>query len=616
MSMPIRFRYIVAFAAGCCIFLSIACYGQGAGYWHTSGNQILDSNNQPVRIAGINWFGFETSDFVVHGLWAQDYKYILNAIKTNGYNVIRIPLSNQMVESNPLPASTAISFSNGSGSINSDLQGLHSLEILDRIISYAGSIGLRIILDNHRSEAGNSAEHNGLWYTLSYPESAWINDWQTLSSRYLNNQTVIGVDLRNEPHRMIDGQDTGACWGCADSTRDWRIAAQNGGNAVLSINPHLLIFVEGTDCVTDCDWWGGNLEGVSQNPVMLNTPNQLVYSAHDYGPADAAQPWFNSSTSTASLQAKWNNTWGYIYANNIAPIWVGEFGTGNNPSDVQDTAAGSQGQWFSSLVQYLGNNPWMNWTYWSLNGEDTTPGKVHSLLDQNYDATPVNPQKQQMLAGIQFSLSGCTGISSAPLNIWWPTDGSTQSGVQPFKARLENISLGCYQMYWAVDGGQHNQMTDNTTGGDHKEASVDLSGWTWRDVGDRFGPFAVNFIAQDSSGAVIQQKAITIYVAKPTLSIWWPTDGSTQAGTQPFKARLENMSLSSYLMYWSVDGGQLNIMSDNTAGGDHKEASVDLSGWKWRDAGFAWGPFSVMFKATSSSGVVLQTKTITIYVAK
>src|SRR5207237_3053107 len=31
----------------------------GQGYWHTSGTQILDANNKPVRIAGINWFGFE-----------------------------------------------------------------------------------------------------------------------------------------------------------------------------------------------------------------------------------------------------------------------------------------------------------------------------------------------------------------------------------------------------------------------------------------------------------------------------------------------------------------------------------------------------------------------------
>ncbi len=150
---------------GC--FVSSPAFAQGTGYWHTSGNQILDSSGHVVRIAGINWYGFETTDEVVHGLWAQDYKYILNAIKSNGYNVIRVPLSNQMVETPIVPSN--ISYSNGSGPINTDLRGLNSLQILDKIVAYAGQIGLRIILDNHRSEAGNSAEANGLWYTTQYP---------------------------------------------------------------------------------------------------------------------------------------------------------------------------------------------------------------------------------------------------------------------------------------------------------------------------------------------------------------------------------------------------------------------------------------------------------------
>ena len=54
---------------------------------------------------------------------------------------------------------------------------------------------------------------------------------------------------------------------------------------MLDVNPSLLIFVEGTDCYNnDCDWWGGNLEGAQAYPVELNVANQLVYSAHDYGP--------------------------------------------------------------------------------------------------------------------------------------------------------------------------------------------------------------------------------------------------------------------------------------------------------------------------------------------
>lgn len=384
---------------GCCLLWSISANAQGAGYWHTSGNQILDSNNQPVRIAGVNWYGFETTDAIIHGLWAKDYKAILNTIKSNGYNVIRVPFSNQMVETNPVP--TNLSFNN-SGPINTDLQGLTSLQILDKIITAAGNVGLRVILDNHRSEAGNSAESNGLWYTSSFPESNWINDWVTLTNRYLNNTTVIGMDLRNEPHNATSG---GACWGCGTTTNDWSLAAERAGNAVLAVNPHLLIFVEGTDCFNgDCDWWGGNLEGVAQFPVTLKVANQLVYSAHDYGPTLFQQSWFNSTTTAATLQAHWVKDFAYIYNNKTAPIWVGEFGTGNNTTDAQDTTAGSEGQWFSNLVQFLAANPSMNWTYWALNGEDS-----FALLDANYDATPASATKQQLLASIQFALSGGSG---------------------------------------------------------------------------------------------------------------------------------------------------------------------------------------------------------------
>ena len=388
---------------GCCLlWVTVPANAQGTGYWHTSGNQILDSNNQGVRMAGVNWYGFETTDHLIHGLWAKDYKAILNTIKSNGYNVIRIPFSNEMVESNPVP--TNLSFNNGSP-INTDLQGLTSLQVLDKIVAAAGAIGLRVILDNHRSEAGNSAEANGLWYTSAFPESAWINDWVTLTNRFLNNTTVIGMDLRNEPHNATSN---GSCWGCGTTTNDWRLAAQRAGNAILGINSHLLIFVEGTDCFNgDCDWWGGNLQGVTQFPVTLNVANQLVYSAHDYGPSLFQQSWFNSSTTAATLQAHWVKDFAFIYNNNTAPVWLGEFGTGNNATDVQNTAAGSEGQWFSDLVQFLSANPAMNWTYWALNGEDS-----FAILDSNYDSTPVSAAKQQLLASIQFPLGG--GGSSAP----------------------------------------------------------------------------------------------------------------------------------------------------------------------------------------------------------
>jgi endoglucanase len=399
-------------------FLTASAQAQ-TGYWHTNGNQILDSGGKAVRIAGVNWYGFETTDEVAHGLWAQDYHYILNAIKSNGYNVVRLPFSNQMVESPIVPSN--ISYYNGSGPINTDLKGLNSLQIMDKVVAYAGQIGLHIILDNHRSEAGNSAEANGLWYTSLYPESAWINDWVSLAQRYNNNSTVIGMDLRNEPH---NDQSGGSCWGCGLQNYDWQLAAERGGNAVLNVNPNLLIFVEGTDCYNnDCDWWGGNLEGAQSYPVVLNVGNRLVYSAHDYGPNLYQQSWFNSSTTYSNLVAVWTKFWAYLSLNNTAPVWVGEFGTTNNNIDIESNSPGSQGQWFQSIVTFMQNNSRLNWTYWALNGEDS-----YALLDGNYDSTPASQLKQQLLSSIQSGGGGgsCQSAPSAPTGLTATAVSSSQ----------------------------------------------------------------------------------------------------------------------------------------------------------------------------------------------
>ncbi len=413
---------------------SSAAFAQGTGYWHTSGNQIVDSSGHVVRLAGINWYGFETTDQVVHGLWAQDYHAILKAIKNNGYNTIRLPYSDQMVESPVVPSN--ISYANGSGAINTDLKGLNSLQVMDKVIAAAGAIGLRVMLDNHRSEAGDSAEANGLWYTSAYPESAWINNWKTLVNRYASfkdasgNPTVIAADLRNEPHLIANGSHTGSCWtgdaatsGCptTNTSQNWAAAAQRAANAILSTNSNLLVIVEGVDCYSgDCDWWGGNLEGVSSHPIILNVSNRLVYSPHDYGPNLFQQSWFNGSTSFSTLSAVWNKFWGYISANHTAPVLVGEFGTGNNSSEVQSATPGSQGQWFQSLVNYLQNNSSVNWTYWALNGEDS-----YGLLDNQYDLASASSLKQSDLASIQSVLSGggtggggnCSLAPSAPTGI-------------------------------------------------------------------------------------------------------------------------------------------------------------------------------------------------------
>ena len=64
----------------------------------TSDGQIMDGGNQ-VAIWGVNWPGFETSDWsFLQGLWTQDnltndLRTVAWRIQLLGFNTIRIPFS-------------------------------------------------------------------------------------------------------------------------------------------------------------------------------------------------------------------------------------------------------------------------------------------------------------------------------------------------------------------------------------------------------------------------------------------------------------------------------------------------------------------------------------------
>ncbi|MFJ7043869.1 cellulase family glycosylhydrolase [Streptomyces sp. NPDC101112] len=330
----------------------------GAGYWHTNGRQILDANNQSVRIAGINWFGFETANHVPHGLWSRDYKSMIDQIKSLGYNTLRIPYSDDILKPGTMPDSL-----NFDGK-NTDLRGLTSLQVLDKMVAHAGRSGLKIILDRHRPD---SAGQSALWYTSTVPESTWIANLKALATRYKGDSTVIGIDLHNEPHDP-------ACWGCGDTSKDWRLAAERAGNAVLAANPDLLVLVEGVQSYNGVSgWWGGNLMGVADHPVRLDVPNRLVYSAHDYATSVAQQSWFSDPNFPNNMPGIWDRYWGYIFKQNIAPVWVGEFGT-----TLQATV---DQRWLAALVTYLRStstygNDSFHWTFWSWNPNSGDTGGI------------------------------------------------------------------------------------------------------------------------------------------------------------------------------------------------------------------------------------------------
>jgi aryl-phospho-beta-D-glucosidase BglC (GH1 family) len=357
-----------------------------SGFLSVSGNHLVNDQGQTVRLTGVNWFGFETSNSAPHGLWSRDYRSMLKQIKALGFNVVRIPWGNQILESGR--GISGVTFSgtdayDGTNPMNQPLQGKTAIQALDAIIAEAGNQGLKIILDNHSRKPDNFIAEE-VWYTSDFSEQRWISDWVSLAQRYLNNTTVIGFDLDNEPHGS-------ATWGNSNPATDWNKAAERASSAILAANPNVLIFVEGVERVNNLTyWWGGNLSGARDFPLAI-AANKLVYSPHDYGPEVYNQTWFSDPAFPANLPAVWDAKWGYLFKENRAPVLIGEFGIKDEFS-----FSGKSKQWIQSLLAYMGNA--QSWTFWCWNPNS---GDTGGILQDNW--VSVNQWKMDLLTPYLFT---------------------------------------------------------------------------------------------------------------------------------------------------------------------------------------------------------------------
>ncbi len=154
--------------------------------------------------------------------------------------------------------------------------------------------------------------------------------------------------MRNEPRSP-------ATWGGSSST-DWHAAAERGGNAVLAINPNLLVFVEGVN-------YAGDLSGVATLPVQLNVANQLVYEAHDYG------FWYSGLTGFSNWYSKINPNGAFL----STAATRSRCGSANLAPAIRPTPAKAAatvadlGFWFSIFTSYIRENN-LDWSYWAING--------------------------------------------------------------------------------------------------------------------------------------------------------------------------------------------------------------------------------------------------------
>ncbi len=357
--------------------------------FHTSSRWILDEKNERFKLASVNWYGAESKDFVVAGLDRAPLASIAAQIRAGGFNSVRLPWSNELVETNPRVDPARLSR-------NPNLVGKNALDVFDAVIAALAHEGLVVVLDNHVSRADwccTEKDGNGLWFTPEYPESKWLDDWRTMTKRYKGTPSVVGADLRNEVRAMPDGR--APAWGGSDAALDWRAAAKRAGDAILEENPKLLVFVQGLSYASD-------LTGAYTTPISFAVANRLVWSVHDYS-------FFHSGlTNFEQLKTDLGNKWGFLLVQDqpyTAPVWVSELGVAHQPAEVG-------GVWFQSIRRYLDEAD-IDWAYWAINGTQAT-GTTRSLgAEETYGVLDVTWSKPAS-AELSAALKGIAPIKQRP----------------------------------------------------------------------------------------------------------------------------------------------------------------------------------------------------------
>lgn len=380
------------------LFTDIPAPETGTLRIHVSGNEFVKSNGQAFRLKSVCWYGAESNIYVPAGLWAQNYKDVINQIAAWGFNSIRIPISGEFCR----VAGTTYPTSAVNYTLNPTMTGMTAFQVMDEIISYADSKGLYIIFDHHNRST--AAGGDGSPISSSYTVENWISDWLILANRYKDTHSVIGADISNEPYALD--------W------NTWAGLAEQCGNAIHAVAPNWLIFVQGVGNYDGHYYtWGGSLRGVASRPVALTLPNKVVYSPHDYGQSNGAQPWLameGGSTPSGwpnNLFTLWHDEWGFIYENNIAPIWVGEFGGlfGYNGDGSTGAPNGTLEQvWLTQFIKYVNGDfngdgtkdiatgkLGISFDYFTVNGN---PGGVGGLYKNDWSA-PI-PGKISLLSSL------------------------------------------------------------------------------------------------------------------------------------------------------------------------------------------------------------------------
>jgi endoglucanase len=341
------------------VTVNIGTGGTGTGF--TVAGQRIFKDGSEIKLFGLNWFGLETNNHVLHGLWTgRGIDSFLADFKSKGFTALRLPLSPETI--NP---GFAITGGPGNGPDASALTGKDGRTALEFTLAHTQAAGMWVLLDFHTCSPTmiGAGEPNDPTQCPGYSLAKWLADLRTIATLSKTFTNVIGIDLANEPH--------GATWA------QWSSLASQGGQAVLGVNPNLTIWVEGVGNASASGGLGANWgQNLFEATAVSGIPaNRLVFSDHSYGPSVAAQSYFSDSSYPANMPGIWDTLFGHLIGQGFT-VFEGEFGGHYTTSS---TPSQNDKLWQDSHVTYLISKNMKNNFYWAVNPNSGDTGGV--LLD-------------------------------------------------------------------------------------------------------------------------------------------------------------------------------------------------------------------------------------------
>jgi aryl-phospho-beta-D-glucosidase BglC (GH1 family) len=205
--------------------------------------------------------------------------------------------------------------------------------LTDSLVSWCKADHMYVILDLHAAPGGQGNDLNisdrdpskpSLWQSETNRQKT-IALWQKIAARYMNEPTVGGYDILNEPN-----------WGFEDTLHDRNGLKEEKNiqlkqlltditHAIREVDKNHIIIIEGNG-------WGNNYKG-----MLGPWDNNMVLSFHKY--------WNLNDQQSIQHMVNFRNQY------NI-PVWIGETGENSNT-------------WFTEAIRLFEKNN-MGWCWWPL----------------------------------------------------------------------------------------------------------------------------------------------------------------------------------------------------------------------------------------------------------